>query len=239
MAFEVQPFGENEARLFSRLPLGDRNMGYGAVGHVRAELDWYSFYRMWCPERKSLDSPAFHRDLNALVRELRGIGGALHSCPDLSDFLREAAQPIGNNDKGFKIQTADYSYYIRCRTAERCDYDITIHAYDNSFLLPELAGKHKLPDHCFSVQPDSGELVILQQERPYIQSFDSNDPVDVRRQVADDLNEAMGVTKAQAAAMLMGALHSFDQPCAWPWQYDQNGDPRNCDRPKHKDKEAL
>jgi len=234
--FEIHPFEENEARLFSQLPLEDRFMGFGAVGIFRAELSMDNFCRMWCQERKSLDSPAFRCELFALFHELRGNNGILHSCPALSDFL-EHAQALAHGGKGFKIQTPGYTYCVCCRIAERCGYDITIYAYDNSFLLPELAGKHKLPDHCFSILPESGELVALQQERPHIQPFHSDGPVETRRRIANDLNEAMGVTRAQEKAMLMGCLHGFDQPCARPWQYDQNGEPRKY--MKHqKDKET-
>ena len=237
MAFERKPFTFEEEHLYSELPLEEGSMGFGTVGHVSAELIWYDFHHMWCPEDKDLENPAFRRELKLLLGALRR--GIFESEPALSDFAPKVrpVQILGEYDIRFKVQSEGYSYYICCRPKTR-GHDITIRVYDNSFLLPELAGKHKMPDHCFSVLPDSGTLVILQQERPYIQSFESKDSVTVRQQVANDLNEAMGVTKAQAAAMLMGALHGFNQPCAWPWQYDQNGEPRNYDRPGHKEKEA-
>jgi len=219
MAFERKPFTFEDEHLYSALPLDDRSMGYGHIGHVRAELEWYDFHHMWCPDDSRLNSPAFQRDLRALLSALRR--GVFKSEPALSDFAPTVrpVQVIGQHDISFKVKSESYSYYIRCRPMAR-GHDITIRAYDNALLLPELAGKHKLPDHCFSVLPDSGEFVILQQERPTIQSFDSDDPIEVRRHVADELNEAMGVTKAQEQAMLMGCLHGFDQPCAEPWQYE-------------------
>jgi len=237
MAFELGPFQPEEEMLFAQLPLEDRFMGYGAVGHMRAELEWYDFNHMWCPEDKRLAGPAFHRERKELLRTLRGENGVFYSCQALSDFL-EHAQSLANGDKGFNILTPGYSYCVRCRTTERYGYDITMYAYDNALLLPELAGLHELPEKCFSVMPESGELVMLQQERPYIFPFHSDDPPEIRRQVADELNEAMGVTKAQEAAMRMGVEHGFGQPCAWPWQYDQNGEPRCSDKPHKKEKEA-
>jgi hypothetical protein len=237
MAFDMQSFKPEEARLFIQLPLEDRYMGFGAVGHVRAELEWDDYHHMWCPERKSLAAPAFKRELNHLLGALRSKKGIFYKCLTLASVWN-SIQSLENGGKGFKIKTADYSYYVQCCLTERYGYDITIYAYDNSFLLPELAGKHKLPDHCYSVLPDSGDLVVLQQERPYIQTFITEDPAEVRQQVADDLNGAMGVTKAQAAAMLMGALHGFGQPCAWPWQYDKNGEPRGNDMQKNKERET-
>jgi len=236
MAFEIHPFEENEAQLFSQLPLEDRFMGFGAVGHMRVELEWYDFHHMWIPEDKRLAGPAFHRERKELLRELRSENGIFYGCPALSDFL-EHAQPLAHGGKGFKILTPGYTYCVRCRTTERYGYDITMYAYDNALLLPELAGKHKLPDHCFSILPDSGELVILQQERPYIQSFHSERSPETRREVVDELNAVLGVTKAQEQAMLGGCLHGFSDPRAWPWQYDQNGEPRKYIK-HQKDKEA-
>jgi len=232
MAFECKPFTYEDEQLYSPLPFEDRYMGYGAVGHVRAELQWYDFHHMWCPDRKDLVTPAFRRELKALLGELRR--GVFKSEPALDEFAPTVRpiQTIGNHDVSFKMQSTGYSYFIRCHPMMQ-GHDITIRVYDNALLLPELAGKHELPDYCYSILPDSGELVILQQVRPYIQSFVSNDPVAERRQVADDLNEVMGVTKAQEKAMLMGALYGFDQPCAWPWQYEKD------DKPKHKEKGAI
>ena len=235
MTFEIHPFEEKEAQLFSQLPLEDRFMGFGAVGHMRVELEWYDFHHMWCPEDKRLAGPAFHRDRKELLRALRSENGIFYGSPALSDFL-EHAQPLAHGGKGFKILTPGYTYCVYCRTTERYGYDITMYAYDNALLLPELAGKHKLPDHCFSVMPDSGELVILQQERPYIQSFDSDSSPEMRREVVDELNEVLGVTKAQEAAMLMGCLHGFDQPCAEPWQYEGPSGQHEHDKQKnHKE----
>jgi len=232
MAFEREPFTFEDEQLYSALPLEDRFMGFGHIGHVRAELIWHDFHHMWCPDMDSLAIPAFRRELKALLGALRR--GVFKSEPALSDFGPTVCplQVLGNFDISFKVQSESYSYYIRCHPMAR-GHDITIRAYDNALLLPELAGKHKLPDHCFSVLPDNGELVVLQQERPYIQSFASDDPVEVRRQVAGDLNKALGVTKAQERAMLMGCLHGFDQPCAWPWQYEKS------ETPKHKDRGAY
>jgi len=236
MTFERKPFIEDEEHLYKALPLEDRSMGFGYVGHVRAELIWHDFYHMWCPDRDGLATPAFRRELKTLLGRLRQ--GPFGSESGLRNFGPNALPMKFFGDFGIyvKFQSECYSYFIRCRPMER-GHDITIRAYDNSFLLPELAGKHELPEKCFSVIPESGELVMLQQERPYVFPFHSDDPPEIRRQVADEMNEAMGVTKAQEKAMLGGSLHGFSDPRAWPWQYDKNGEPRNY--VKHqKDKEA-
>jgi len=223
MAFELSPFGTGEHELFYRLPCEDRYLGYGVMGRLRGEVDFSGDYDTWLPQAPQLITPAFREEIKALREALRM--EIFHGGNASLEFCR-TAQAIDKRDTGFRISTDNYTYYSCCQPGGPLHYELTMFAYDNSFLLPELAGLHKLPDHCFSVQPDSGELIILQQERPYIQSFHSDDPVEVRRRIADDLNGAMGVTKAQEAAMLAGCLHGFDQPCAWPWQYDQSGEPR-------------
>ena len=233
--YEPCLFGEGEHELFYRLPFEDRYMGYGVIGHMRGELYRGGFSSFWIADAPHLITPAFRKELKSL-RSALGLG-LLNGSNMSLDFCETAPGIYAYLDTGFKICTDNYSYYFRCTPTPE-GFDITMYAYDNSFLLPEMAGLHELPEKCFSVLPESGELVMLQQERPYVFPFHSDDPPEIRRQVADELNEAMGVTKAQEAAMRMGVQYSFGEPCAWPWQYDQNGEPRCSDKPHQKDKEA-
>ena len=50
------------------------------------------------------------------------------------------------------------------------------------------------------------------------------------REGAIAANEAIGVTKAQEAAMLFGSIYGWDKPGADPSHYDEQGAPI---RPKH------
>ncbi len=45
------------------------------------------------------------------------------------------------------------------------------------------------------------------------------------REGATALNEAMGVTKTQEAAMLFGSTYGWDKPGADPKYYDEHGEP--------------
>lgn len=60
------------------------------------------------------------------------------------------------------------------------------------------------------------------------QSTCFNVPGDVRnnRRNADSLNEGMGVTKSQEAAMLAGSLFGWDTKAADPRSYADNGQPK-------------
>ncbi|MDR1571563.1 MAG: hypothetical protein LBS32_03470 [Clostridiales Family XIII bacterium] len=74
---------------------------------------------------------------------------------------------LGERGTGFKLQNAGYSYYLRCKPGES-DYDAYLFVYDDRYLLPELAGKHALPDFCYSAEPSAGGLILIKPgERGY------------------------------------------------------------------------
>ena len=54
------------------------------------------------------------------------------------------------------------------------------------------------------------------------------------REGATAANEAMGVTKAQEAAMLFGSIYGWDKPGADPKNYDKEGRPI---KPKYYDRD--
>jgi hypothetical protein len=130
----------------------------------------------------------------------------------------------------------DFSYYIRC-CPRIGDYDIYCFAYDNRWLLPELAGQHELPNDCFSVLPSTGELIfIVMGEKEYYPSGKSTPDKDMNRQIASAHNALTGMTRGQEEAMLAGSLFGWDKPAARPWNYDQHGNPR-APQPKRKEPE--
>lgn len=83
-----------------------------------------------------------------------------------------------------------------------------------------------LPEKCFTVQPSSGELIAIERYKPGYQvspmaHFKGKTP----QQTADVLNDDMGVTRAQAAAMLAGATLGWTSPAADPNRYNKRGRP--------------
>ena len=128
---------------------------------------------------------------------------------------------------GFKIITDSYCYYFRC-IPRKGDYDLYCYAYDNSYLLPELAGQHGLPHYCFSVLPSTGELIrINREEKGYSLCNAIGLSTQQVRWKADDLNGIRGITRAQEEAMLAGSMFGWDTPAAKPWRYDMDGNPRS------------
>jgi hypothetical protein len=128
---------------------------------------------------------------------------------------------------GFKIRTLNFTYAIYC-SPFRGDYDIRVYAYDNRYLLPELAGKHDLPLECLTLLPSTNEIIyIMQGNQGYYPPFigSTKDPT-VNRQMVDEQNKKMGVTRQQEEAMLAGSMFGWDAPAAKPWNDDENGKPR-------------
>ena len=62
--------------------------------------------------------------------------------------------------------------------------------------------RYQMPQFCYGTIPSSGELIIIKYgERGYFRSEFSTPSVEINRILASDKNDALGVTKAQAAAM--------------------------------------
>lgn len=77
---------------------------------------------------------------------------------------------------------------------------------------------NNLPDMCFSHNEVSNKVVIL--KKGVIGYFEYDNP---GQQTCDELNDSIGVSKAQAAAMKIGSMFGWDVPGANPENYDDNG----------------
>ncbi|WP_371380774.1 hypothetical protein [Sporomusa aerivorans] len=70
-----------------------------------------------------------------------------------------------------------------------------------------------LPDHCYVNLPSTGEVIAIKREESGYYPIQS-------RATADELNQAIGVTKAQVKAMLVGSMLGWDVPGANPEMYE-------------------
>lgn len=75
-----------------------------------------------------------------------------------------------------------------------------------------------LPDLCFAINDVSNKVVILKKGVSTYFEYDNT-----RQLTCDELNESIGVSKAQAAAMKTGSMFGWDVPGANPENYDTNG----------------
>lgn len=94
--------------------------------------------------------------------------------------------------------------------------------------------RSSLPEQCYSVLPDTGELIIINKgEAGYYRSNIDMGSKTENRALADAYNAKLGVSKAQEQAMSAGSMFGWQVPGADPKNYDENGKPI---RPKNRER---
>lgn len=227
--YRLQP-SQYDDLLFFRLE-GEAAERYGVVGYMRVDFgrDGRGFWTTWFDSQPHLKTPAFKQEFDNVINSLRDDGEKppFASRANLLAFCSATpGKELTTRGNGYVVQTQDFSYYFRCKPANG-DYEIYCFAYDNRYLLPELAGQHELPNDCFSVLPSTGELIfIVMGEKGYYPSGKSTSDPNMNRQIAVASNTLLGVTRAQEEAMLAGSMFGWNTPAAKPWHYDKDGNPR-------------
>lgn len=100
--------------------------------------------------------------------------------------------------------------------------------------------RSSLPDQCYVyVQTEHKIGIVKKGETGYYKTdiLESNNikSHDEAKAFVDELNENLGVTKAQARAMMAGSMFGWHTPAADPKSYYDNGNPV---KPKHKDRDS-
>ena len=188
----------------------------------------YNLY-CYCYQRKWLD-----RHLQQAERGIRFIN------PNYKELFR-----IPDGDK-IRITYADGEKADRtCRYID--DYHVEIGSGWNSLLhicqfaeMMEQNGstviplRSSLPEQCYSVLPDTGELIIIKKgESGYYRTDIDMGSKAENRALADEYNAKLGVGKAQEQAMSAGSMFGWAVPAADPKNYDESGQPI---RPKRRDR---
>ena len=230
MAYELLRAEKEELHLCFRLS-GEAAERCGAIGYLRADFGRSDkeFYTTWFNNQAHLKSPDFKYKFDELINSLRDDGQKPPFASRENHLAFCAAHP---SMTCFKIATLDYSFYFRLNPNQGT-YDIYCFAYDNRWLLPELAGQHELPNDCYSVLPSTGELISIHRgENGYFPCDSSKPDPEANRLFADTSNKIFGITRAQEEAMLAGSMFGWDVPGAKPWHYDKSGMPREPHPPK-------
>lgn len=188
----------------------------------------YNLY-CYCYQKKWLD-----RHLQQAERGIRFIN------PHYKELFR-----IPDGDKIRIIHSDGEKTDYTCRYID--DYHVEIGSGWNSLLhicqfaeIMERNGstviplRSSLPEQCYSVLPDTGELLIIKKGESgyYRTDIDMGDKTE-NRVLADEYNTKLGVSKAQEQAMSAGSMFGWAVPAADPKNYDDNGQPT---RPKNKDR---
>ena len=84
--------------------------------------------------------------------------------------------------------------------------------------------RSSLPDHCFSVLAETGEMIIIKKgESGYYHSDLNCNDATVSRVVAAENNKRLGVSKIQEECMVAGSMFGWDVPGADSKNYDATG----------------
>ncbi len=93
--------------------------------------------------------------------------------------------------------------------------------------------RSSLPIVCYGKVPDKRAIVMFERGFDGWRSASAITKGRTSQKLVDELNGELGVSKAQAAAMLGGATLGWDKPGADPKNYDEQGQPI---KPKHRDR---
>ena len=208
----------------------------------RLDTEQYTYFLRLYPDNIEFDFELYpyRRDLleNHMEQAEKGIRFIT------PDFKGTFSIPDGD-----RIRIITGSGDIRDRVARYVDeYHVELFTDSNSsrvYLLHDFAAqaertgsrviplRSSLPDKCFSITSGADGMVIITKGEMYQRPAGARAEGVTAREGATAANEAMGVTKAQEAAMLFGSIDGWDKPGADPSHYDEQGAPI---RPKYQDR---
>ena len=111
------------------------------------------------------------------------------------------------------------------RTSTVYHIDEFVEAWKNHGCTEMIPLRKSLPERCFGYLKATGEIVVLQKGQKGYAPTEKFAENETPQECVDSLNAAMGVTKAQAAAMEAGSMFGWHVPGADPKNYDGNGVP--------------
>lgn len=95
--------------------------------------------------------------------------------------------------------------------------------------------RNSLPLICYGKVPEKRAIVMFERGFDGYRSASAVTRGRSSQKLVDELNSGMGVSKAQAAAMLAGATQGWASPAADPKNYDEQGQPLKSRRPDRGD----
>ena len=195
---------------------------------VRVDTDKYSYLFRLCPNKGEYNIYCYCYVKEWLNKHIKTAEkGIRFITPNYKEKFR-----IPDGDK-VRITLNDGSYFDEvCRYID--DYHVEVGR--NLYHICEFAERMEqngntvipirsnLPERCFSVLAETGEMIIIQKgESGYYHSDLNCNDATVSRVVAAENNKRLGVSKIQEECMVAGSMFGWDVPGADPKNYDATG----------------
>ena len=203
----------------------------------RADTAQYSYLIRLNPysDEKNLSICCYRRD--CLDRHMKQAEkGIRFITPHYEEKFR-----IADGDK-VRIRRFDGQVFDRvCRYIDDCHVEIGSELYhicqfaeimerNGNSVIPL---RSSLPAVCYGKVPEKRAIVMFERGFDGYRSASFATKGRTSQKLVDELNGELGVTKAQAAAMLAGAMRGWADPAADPKNYDEQGQPI---KPRHRDR---
>ncbi len=133
-----------------------------------------------------------------------------------------------------------------CRYIDECHVEVG-KGWDNLYHICQFAEmmerngnsviplRSSLPLICYGKLPEKRAIVMFERGFDGYRSASFATKGRTSQKLVDEMNGELGVTKAQAAAMLAGAMRGWADPAADPKNYDEQGQPIKPRRPDRGD----
>ena len=157
------------------------------------------------------------------VAECRVVGSlTAEELSTLKEYITgQASDGWGEGFEQREIDIGDGELYVRLWNFND-DWDIRTE--EECFRPKQAEG---LPDLCYSVHESTGELIVIKRgECGYHQTNYSTDDKERNVELADHLNEKLGVDMWQRQAMEVGSICGWDVPGADPAKYQEPYNPK-------------
>ncbi len=179
----------------------------------------YNFY-IYCHKRENLD-----RHLQEARKGIRFIDSHYREKFRVPDGDRVRVITAGDGIRDMRVRYID-EYHMEVRGSwgdnlyHICEFAERFESRKCKNIFPM---RSTLPAHCYSMLTSENRLIkIVKGESGY---HDLGELGENGRVTVDAKNQAIGVNKAQEAAMVIGSMFGWDKPGADPKNYDEQGVP--------------
>lgn len=208
----------------------------------RADTAQYSYLIRLNPYKEEENLSLYCYRRNSLDRHMKQAEkGIRFITPDYKEKFR-----IADGDM-VRIRCPDGKQIDQeCRYIDECHVEVG-KGWDNLFHICQFAEmmerngnsviplRNSLPLICYGKVPEKRAIVMFERGFDGYRSASYVTKGRTSQKLVDELNSGMGVSKAQAAAMLAGATQGWADPAADPKNYDEQGQPLKPRRPDRGD----